>query len=336
MALLGYLYGLPLQYLALWIVIATLAVLTHEYGHAFAARACGAEPHIALVGFGGVTSFTPAHPLSRARSLGISLAGPAVGLVLGGAAWLAMNAYGPGLTEGGWQDVSLQLARWTCLGWSVLNLLPILPLDGGQAMRELLPGDPATRTRRAALVSIVAAVLAAVLAYLLGQLPVALFMLFFGLNNVLALRQVAAARAGADPAGGSRAPQTPATPEQAVVALLWRSDPAGARQLMESLPPDTSVDLAVHGAVLALTGDRQGGHALLTQELRRRPGDADAVALLVLTQTLEHDWDGLLATLHGPLGPTVPGAVIERAIAEASGIGREDVAGRITARHGSP
>jgi hypothetical protein len=117
-----------------------------------------------------------------------------------------------------------------------------------------------------------------------------------------------------------------------IVGLLWRSDPAGARRLMEELPPGTSVDLAVHGAVLALTGDRDGGHALLAQEVQRRPGDANAVALLLLTQALEHDWDAVLATLDGPLGPCAPETVVARAIAEAQGTGREDVAGRLMTR----
>lgn len=329
---LGYYSGMTtVRSLALWVVIATLAVLAHELGHAVAARAAGASPHIALVGFGGLTMFTPPQPLSRARSLGISLAGPGVGLVLGGALVLIHIVVGPELAPGGWQLESLWIGEVTCIAWSVLNLLPILPLDGGQAMREILPGDPQSRTRRAAGVSVVVAGAAALAALLLGQVFLGLFLMFFGLNNVLALRRLSAPRPDGSGPGGEPGPGT--SPEQAVVGLLWRNDPAGARRLLESLPAGTSVDLVVHGAVLALTGDRDGGHALLTQEVGRRPGDPDAAALLLLTQTLEHDWDGVLATLHGPHGPAVPPAVVDRAVAEAHGIGRDDVAGRITARH---
>jgi Zn-dependent protease len=340
--LLGYRPGVSARDMVLWVVIATLAVLVHELGHAVAARAVGAQPDISLIGFGGVTTFTPPRPLSRARSLGISLAGPMVGLMFGGAAWLLDKAVGSTMDQYSWQYVALWTAEWTCLGWSWLNLLPVLPLDGGQAMRELLPGDPTARTRRAAAVSVVVAAIAALLAILLyGLIFLALFMVFFGLNNVLALRQLSAQRAGASGVAGPGGPagsSTPGTgeattPEQVVVGLLWRSDPAGARRLLESLPPGTQVDLAVHGAVLALAGDRDGGHALLAQELQRRPGDVNVVALLVLTQTLEHDWDAVLATVHGRLGSTVPNAVVERAVAEAQGTGREDVAGRLTVRH---
>lgn len=330
LGLLGYVSGFTRGRLVLWLVIGTLSILAHELGHAVAARAAGAQPHIALVGFGGVTTFTPPRPLSRARSLGISVAGPAVGLVLGAALWLLLRVTAPGLDPDSWPAAALFIGILTCLGWSVFNLLPILPLDGGQAMQELLPGDPITRTRRAAMVSVVVAAVMGLAAFLRGQPFIGLFMLFFGLNNVLALRQLSAQQG--KPAGPGGRP-TGHSPEQAVVGLLWHSDPAGARRLLESLPPGTPVDLAVHGAVLALTGDRDGGHALLDQEVQRRPADANVLALLLLTQTLEHDWDAVLATVHGPLGGAVPQAVVERAVLEAQGTGREDVAGRLTARH---
>jgi hypothetical protein len=235
------------------------------------------------------------------------------------------SALGDTLLAGSWQEYAVWTGIWTCLGWSLFNLLPVLPLDGGQAMRELLPGSPVDRTRLAAAVSIVAAGLAAAAAYYyLGQIFVALFMAFFAVNNFLTFRELSEGRAGS----GGR-PQ-PATPENTVVQLLWQNEPARARQVMESLPPETPVDLAVHGAVLALTGDPVQGHALIAQEVQRRPGDPNAVALQVLTLTLEHDWDGLVTVLQGPTGPSVPRSVIDRAVQEARGTGREDVAGRLT------
>jgi hypothetical protein len=90
------------------------------------------------------------------------------------------------------------------------------------------------------------------------------------------------------------------------------------------------VDLAVHGAVLALSGDAAQGHALIDQEIQRRPGDARVAAVLVLTLALEHDWDGLMNTLQGPLGAIVPRSAVDRAVHEARGVGREDVAGRLS------
>jgi Zn-dependent protease len=327
MGVFGYRPGVTLTEIVLWLLITPLAVLTHELGHAVLARAAGAEPEIALAGFGGVTTYTPPRELSRARSLGISLAGPAVGLVLGGLLLaIARSSIGANLESGTWQYIALEFGIWTCLGWSVFNLLPVLPLDGGQAMRELLPGSPEVRLRRAAAVSIVVAVLAAAFAYLYFQLLfAALFMVFFAVSNYFTLRALSGSPAAERDAPG------PATPESAVVQLLWKNQPDRARQVMESLnAAETPVDLAVHGAVLALTGDPDQGHALLAQEMQRRPGDPNAAALMVLTLTLEHDWDGLVTTLQGPIAPSIPQPVIERSIEEARATGREDVAGRLT------
>ena len=320
MALLGYRQGITLVDFGLWLAITPIAVLVHELGHALVARTTGARPQIALAGFGGVTTYSAPAEVSRLRSLAISLAGPGVGLVLGTGLLLLARALGDGLDPLSWQASALDTGIFTCIGWSVLNLLPVLPLDGGQAMRELLPGSPPVRSRRAAMVSVVVAGVVIAAAFVYGQLFIALFMLFFAANNVLALRQ----------GSPSASRPAPSSPEEAIVARLWAGDAAGARGLLTSLPPSRSVDLAVHGAVLTLTGDPQQGHALLAQEVARRPGDPNVVALLVLTQTLQHDWDSLVATLQGPLAPSVPRSVVERAIAEAQGVGREDVAGRLT------
>jgi Zn-dependent protease len=327
MALFGYRPGVTLVQMGLWLLITPIAVLVHELGHAVLARRTGAHPEIALAGFGGVTTYTPPKELSRGQSLGISLAGPGVGIVLGLILVAVQNGLGDTVIDGSWQYWALVYGIWTCIGWSVFNLLPVLPLDGGQALREVLPGSPETRTRRAAVISIVAATLtAAFAAFFLNQPFVALFMAFFILTNVMTYRQLSGPATGRPQAVGSPAD----TPESTVVRLLWQSQPGEARQVLESLPPGTPVDLAVHGAVLALTGDPAQGHALITQEMQRRPGDSNAAALLILTLALEHDWDGLVATLLGPIGPIVPRAVIDRAVEEARGTGREDVAGRLT------
>ncbi len=142
MALLGYRSGVTAVEFGLWLLITPIAVLVHELGHALVARTTGAQPQIALAGFGGVTTYSSPTEVSRLRSLAISLAGPGVGL--------ARPAADPARPGGGCRARPGRLAgrgavdrQFTCIVWSVFNLLPVLPLDGGQAMRELLPGTPA-------------------------------------------------------------------------------------------------------------------------------------------------------------------------------------------------
>src|SRR6476619_1788838 len=150
MAILGWRPGGALRDFVVWLVIVPIAVLVHELGHAFVARATGASPSIHLAGLGGLTTYVPPQRLSRARNIAISVAGPAVGLVIG----LALVAYRRAVgVPSGLTDSIVATTIYTTLVWSILNLLPILPLDGGQAVRELLPGSPAKRATRAAGVS---------------------------------------------------------------------------------------------------------------------------------------------------------------------------------------
>ena len=194
--LLGWRPGVGWQELGIWLALAFVAVLVHELGHAVAARRIGARPEIAIVALGGVTTYQPPRPLSRLTSLGISLAGPAVGLLFGGV--LLVVSRNVDLDPFGLARYTLDTALFTTLGWSVLNLLPIVPLDGGQAMRELLPGNPAVRGRRASVISIVLAVGLAFLALTdprFSQFAL-LFAAFLVLLNVMALRSAPATDTG--------------------------------------------------------------------------------------------------------------------------------------------
>jgi Zn-dependent protease len=338
MGLVGYLSDIRTPGdLALWLVVATLAVLVHELGHAMVARTTGAVPQIALTGFGGVTMYSPPRPPGRGLSLAIAMAGPIAGLAAGAALWVVSRAFALYLESGGLAERALTYGLFTTIAWSVLNLLPVLPLDGGQAMRELLPGSAKVRERRAAIVSVVLLVPLFVLAVRMSQPFVAVFLLLFGFSNLQVVLDKPTTEGGADgPAeaggvGGAAAPPPGVPAEQAVVGLLWQGAPAQARAALESLPPGTPVDLAVHGAVLAATDQPDQGQALLMQELSRRPTDSNVAALLVLAHALRHDWEAVFADLGSGYAPLVPLAVVERAIQEASAAGCPDVAARLSA-----
>jgi hypothetical protein len=132
-------------------------------------------------------------------------------------------------------------------------------------------------------------------------------------------------------AAGARRPGAGAgqTPEQAIVEQLWSGRTEQARELLASMPPGTDVDLAVHGAVLAVTTDRDQGLALLLQEVQRRPEDGNAMALLVLAHTLLHEWDAVVALANGPYATVIPSAVLTRARQEALSTGDPTAAQRI-------
>jgi stage IV sporulation protein FB len=111
-----------------WVAIAFVSILVHELGHAIAFRLYGVRPSITLHGMGGLTSgsgeLTPMHHIV------VSLAGPLSALVLLGIpSWVLAQSGTITSIEG--RD-AVMAAVWINIGWSLLNLLPILPLDGGQ------------------------------------------------------------------------------------------------------------------------------------------------------------------------------------------------------------
>ena len=146
-----------------WFAVVFVSILMHELGHAFAARAVGADSiGIELQSMGGLTAYRPRRSLSRLEQIGVSLAGPFAGFALGTAAFLLAHILDVSTTRSG-DNVILFDLLWVNFGWGLFNLVPVLPLDGGMVMQNLLPGDEMVRARRAALFSIAILVVAAVI-----------------------------------------------------------------------------------------------------------------------------------------------------------------------------
>ncbi|WP_092556406.1 site-2 protease family protein [Actinoplanes derwentensis] len=110
------------------------SVLLHELGHALIARRFGiGVRRITLELLSGWTEMDRDAPTPRVDAL-VSLAGPAVSLLLGGAATAVMLVLPErALTR----EVAFQLALSNVLV-AFFNVLPGLPLDGGRALRALL------------------------------------------------------------------------------------------------------------------------------------------------------------------------------------------------------
>lgn len=105
-----------------WLV---LAALLHEGGHVAALWVFRAPPReVRLSALGCRLVPDPARPLTPARSLGVSLAGPGVNLLAFG----ALSLWGAGGSP-------LGLAN---LGLGLFHTLPVPPLDGGLAFSTLL------------------------------------------------------------------------------------------------------------------------------------------------------------------------------------------------------
>ncbi|GAA1596093.1 site-2 protease family protein [Actinoplanes couchii] len=110
------------------------SVLLHELGHALTARRFGiGVRRITLELLSGWTEMDRDAPTPRVDAL-VSLAGPAVSLLLGGVA-TAVTLLLPERTLT--REVAFQLALSNVLV-AFFNVLPGLPLDGGRALRALM------------------------------------------------------------------------------------------------------------------------------------------------------------------------------------------------------
>jgi Zn-dependent protease len=126
----GYLVGFG------FVVCLLGSVLLHELGHALTARRYGIGVRgITLELLGGYTEMDRDAPTPRVDLL-VSLAGPAVSLVLGFTAVLATLAL-PDRTLP--DQLAFQLAVSNVIV-AVFNILPGLPLDGGRALRAAVWG----------------------------------------------------------------------------------------------------------------------------------------------------------------------------------------------------
>ncbi len=109
------------------------SILWHEFGHALSAKAFGLGPiSITLHGFGGLTQHARAG--TAWRDLLVILAGPGAGLFLGMGALIAgLLVPMDGLLGAIWNQLV-----FVNIFWSLFNLLPIFPMDGGQALNAVL------------------------------------------------------------------------------------------------------------------------------------------------------------------------------------------------------
>ena len=164
------------------ILVVFVSILVHELGHALSMRAFGYRPSIVIELFGGYTSPNTDQPITWWKDVLLTLAGPLAGLALGFAAFVGLRQLGPqDPTVYSLQVDVLTFFAFANLIWSVLNLVPVLPLDGGRISHAV-----STRLfgRRGVLVSqglsLILSVAAIAAAVRYQQIMLAVFFAMFG------------------------------------------------------------------------------------------------------------------------------------------------------------
>lgn len=165
-----------------WVGVVFISILVHELGHALAARSVGHSPAIQLTYFGGLAYFQQFR-LTPWRLVYISAAGPAAGYAL---YLLCYN-----LAIYGYIPVSMTVQQLVTVNfyWTIFNLLPVYPLDGGQILlgltQALLPRFSPQITH--GLGAIVAAIIA-IFAFRSGDIFLVVMFAMFAMLNIQMLQ----------------------------------------------------------------------------------------------------------------------------------------------------
>lgn len=122
----------------LWLAV-SLGVFTllHELGHAVAARRAGARAEISLNFLAGYASYVPTRPISRLEQIGISFAGPGIQIAASAAILVAMGA-NLSTPSSFSSDPAMWAIWWAGPVIGAFNLVPVLPLDGGNIVAAVL------------------------------------------------------------------------------------------------------------------------------------------------------------------------------------------------------
>lgn len=164
--------ALGVHYALLWAPVLFISVLIHELAHAAVIGLFGyGSSDIVLGGMGGVTiNRRRARPF---QDVAISVAGPLASFLL---AWLMslIMANVPYVRHDPMLIVFLPFMRQANIWWGVFNLLPINPLDGGHAVRNLL--RTFLRENTAFVISVWIAIVVGVLVVIAGLLAKWIFL----------------------------------------------------------------------------------------------------------------------------------------------------------------
>lgn len=136
MILLGWLNSFSMLGTALWMIVIFVSVLIHEYGHALTALAFGQTAEIELVALGGVTH-RHGRQLKLWKEFLVVLNGPLAGTLLAFVAYLFYLRLGEHPPNSAWTYI-VNITLYANIFWTVVNLLPIHPLDGGRLLSIIM------------------------------------------------------------------------------------------------------------------------------------------------------------------------------------------------------
>jgi stage IV sporulation protein FB len=166
----------------IFILAGFVSIMVHELGHALTAKKFGAYVSITLQAFGGYASYSGVR-MSRVQSFLITAAGPAIQIALGIVTLLILLRLPQ---TGSIGEDFLKELTFISFFWAILNLIPVIPLDGGRLLETTL--GPA-RIKITLWISIITSGVAGYLIYRrTGSLLFPIFLAQFGWQSFQQLR----------------------------------------------------------------------------------------------------------------------------------------------------
>lgn len=318
----GWRNGDPI-YAVMFALAAFFSLLVHELGHALTADHYRLQPAILLHGLGGLTQHRPA-PTRKADIL-VTAAGPAAGLSLAAVCVLAMfaaQAWAPELLATSRVGEFLMLMVYINVFWNVLNLVPLLPLDGGKLfehlVRRILKRKPATASRVVHGVGVAIAGIGVAWGATSGFWFVLLLSLYFGYMNLTALRDVVST----GPSKQAREATTGvlADAEKALAAGNPR-EAARLAHLARSEPGLSDAHQDRARAIIVIGSSQSGQHGDAVRFFRLAPKTPETVRAALESMLAEGDAVEARAVLvaHGGALPRAERDALERRVAAYDG-----------------
>jgi Zn-dependent protease len=199
----------------IFMMVFFVSILVHELGHSLALRYFGVPSRIVLYWMGGLAihenSAWGGRQLTPNQQIVVSLAGPLAGfslaavvvgvvLALGGTLVFQVLGMFPMLT-GNWTGTAIEsnsslqilfgVALFCNIVWNLLNLAPVLPLDGGRVCQELCTkADYSNGMRNALMISMIAGGLIAFLGFMSRDNFVGIFFALLAISAWMTLQQI--------------------------------------------------------------------------------------------------------------------------------------------------
>lgn len=129
----GWLNSPTLEGILLWAIVIFISIFVHELGHALTALAFGQSAEVTFMPLGGMTTRN-GPKLTPLKEFLIVLNGPLAGFTL----YFLCSFFLTGMDTSHPLGYMLLIGTYINLIWTILNLFPVLPLDGGRLVMIVL------------------------------------------------------------------------------------------------------------------------------------------------------------------------------------------------------